>query len=1090
MRNQSLQSREPLPEGTMLYIKGGQFTIQKYIAPGGAALLYQAQEEGQNYPIVLKEYFPSRGYVRVGGAVLPEEAACLPEDDPKRTEQIDAMRALFEKWAEREIRLGQESRQHSRLTVPVNRKLQVQSVQLPDETTCTQPYCCILEMERLTERQGFWLRDLLAEANQPCGAKHPFGNGRDSRDSVPLFAKTVELFCALLANLKHIYDNEDGGCIHGDISHGNVFVEGSLSDGTILGVSLLDFGGGWDADTMQESEVFSTPGFCAPELREGKTPTQASDVYAVGRLFYALLSPAAANSLRFGQSLKFIEADERLTLTPGEAKISGLEGPMLREVNALLAGAAEPDPERRITLDEMARQMDEWHRRLMPPAWSLAQNAGALNDGEVKGRGEDVDALLNSLTKEKGNPHVLWGFAGMGKTKMALAAAGRWKKLHPLGRTYFVRFPGTLEALYTTTFAQAMTVERNGEKADIIQKVQEQLSQRLSELDLLIIDNFDNDKALSWAELTGGSDRGLEQELYRELCTLPCCVLLTTRENLKDASGGCFFEVKPLKEDVLLDILRDGAKGMQAPAEETLKEILKLVEYHTMTVSMVAAVMRINRITAEQIAQDLSAGQLPLKARRSSLELNIPSEKDGTSCDSTVLQNLTTLFNLANLTDSMQALLRRAMFIGESGISRNLFLNACGLERDSKEFRSLVNLHYLNCVDSDEDEFLVPHTLIRKVCSQQELKSAGKDDEALFLDGLWEFQQTPADRRSTADIYAAVLEKFAPRAKWDNKARLDTRQKMLWAYRAASLYFRLADFENANKWNDEMIIAELKQPAPQWTLPRLYENKALIFRDQKNPLEELETAQKSLKALKNLVKDSGTLEQNPSMAASIYETLGRAYSDCGKFLLREESPEEKEKVVELTRLTDELAFDTDKERWANRTKKEDYDERQRVCYEYAAKMREERFTFHTSDTFRTYINLAYCAGVRCKNEPELLKREAERQLRYSQRGLDISERCSTGAYSNMGIAYAAMEDYENERKAFDTLLERRRQNSKKGDSRLYELQAMFYLIQACKHQGDYKKASELYKEAQNMVKQLGVQGIFARSLEEAKDGIP
>ena len=514
MWGQQETRRVPLPDGTVLCTENGRFTIQKYITSGGFALLYQAQEEGQLYPVILKEHFPRQGYVRVGGAVLPEEAAALPENDPERKKRIETMRTLFGERANREIR------QRTRLTVPVDRKLSVRSIQLPGKDPCTPPYSCILEMECLTERQGFWLKDLLEEAAQPCSSDHPFGNRRPGcRNSVPQFAKTVDLFCALLANLKRIHSDEDGsGCIHGDISAGNLFVDGSLSDGTILAVSLLDFGSGWDEETGPESEVFSTPGFRAPELQNGGTPTPASDVYAVGRLFYALLDPIAAHNLRLERDLSFLERD--VTLTASQARPSGLEGSLLAQVNALLTAAAKEAPEERITLEEMARQMDEWRRRLTPPVWSLAQNAGALNNNEVRGRDEDVKNLLNKLENEKRNPHVLWGFAGMGKTKMALAAAGEWQKRHPLGRTYFVRFPGTLEALYTTTFAQAMSVEAGSKKEELLQLVQKQLSQYLTEFDLLLIDNFDNDN-LSWAELTGGSEDSIEQQLYRHLCALP-----------------------------------------------------------------------------------------------------------------------------------------------------------------------------------------------------------------------------------------------------------------------------------------------------------------------------------------------------------------------------------------------------------------------------------------------------------------------------------------------------------------------------------------------------------------------------------------
>ena len=445
---------------------------------------------------------------------------------------------------------------------------------------------------------------------------------------------------------------------------------------------------------------------------DGATPTPASDVYAVGRLFYALLDPTAANNLRLGRDLSFLE--RYVTLTASQARPSGLEGSLLAQVNALLTAAAKKAPEERITLEEMARQMDEWRRRLTPPVWSLAQNAGALNDGEVKGHDEDVKNLLNELENEKRNPHVLWGFAGMGKTKLALAAAHGWQQRHPLSRTYFVRFPGTLEALYTDTFAHAMPVERGG--PDLIGDVQKLLCENLSELDLLVIDNFDRDEASSWAELTGASG-SLEQQLYQQLCALPCRLLLTTRQNLEHAAGGRFFEINSLKEDVLLDILRDGSRGLPDSDDDTLRHILRLVERHTMTITMVAALMQFTHIPAGQIAEDLSKGQT---LRDNSLEMLIPSEKDGESRSGTVLQNLTTLFGLAKLTPPMRTLLHRAMFIGESGLSRELFLNACGLRPDDRDFHALVDLRYLNSTGSGKDECLVPHTLIRKLCSLRE----------------------------------------------------------------------------------------------------------------------------------------------------------------------------------------------------------------------------------------------------------------------------------------------------------------------------------------------------------------------------------
>ena len=47
MINRPLQNRVPLPDGTVLETGAGTFEIISFMHPGGAALIYQAQEEGQ-----------------------------------------------------------------------------------------------------------------------------------------------------------------------------------------------------------------------------------------------------------------------------------------------------------------------------------------------------------------------------------------------------------------------------------------------------------------------------------------------------------------------------------------------------------------------------------------------------------------------------------------------------------------------------------------------------------------------------------------------------------------------------------------------------------------------------------------------------------------------------------------------------------------------------------------------------------------------------------------------------------------------------------------------------------------------------------
>ena len=43
MWDQQETRRDPVPDGTVLCTEHGRFTIQKYITPGGFALLYKSQ---------------------------------------------------------------------------------------------------------------------------------------------------------------------------------------------------------------------------------------------------------------------------------------------------------------------------------------------------------------------------------------------------------------------------------------------------------------------------------------------------------------------------------------------------------------------------------------------------------------------------------------------------------------------------------------------------------------------------------------------------------------------------------------------------------------------------------------------------------------------------------------------------------------------------------------------------------------------------------------------------------------------------------------------------------------------------------------
>ncbi len=127
------------------------------------------------------------------------------------------------------------------------------------------------------------------------------------------------------------------GCVHGDVSSGNVI----LQDGTakLIDLSLAGPPGAITAGT-------GTTGYRSPEQVHGGQQTEATDVWGLGALLFEALNGYTSDEPPTGLSALGHRAR---SWRPG--------GPLRRQVSTVIAACMRDASTERLTLDEVTRQL-------------------------------------------------------------------------------------------------------------------------------------------------------------------------------------------------------------------------------------------------------------------------------------------------------------------------------------------------------------------------------------------------------------------------------------------------------------------------------------------------------------------------------------------------------------------------------------------------------------------------------------------------------------------------------------------------------------------------------------------------------------
>lgn len=835
------------------------------IGCGGSAIIYPARRTDTQLYYAIKECFPKEGdYDRPAGVILPR--------DPGDTRSVRLLDTLT-RGILREQRIGQNIHNAGDRAICIREVLKPDSVTTGGKTFDQVRGGSFAVLDRV-DLKSISFDELLEQIARSYGPEE-----LERTRGLPDIHTTACIMEEILMALEQVHtarDPEDPsvcGYYFGDLHGGNIYFSGTkLSDGVVGTARLMDFGSARELDgdgftrMLRSDEVFSAPGIRPPEmLRSGcfRLGTD-SDLYSAGCLMARCVLTEASLAGYGGQL-----CIEPGTFTQDEADCIGCRPEQLPLLSEILEKATAQDRSARYrTTSQMLTQIRKLKLQTAPRHNRLGLELSTLAEGAFVGRRREQRELEDALA-EGGNPIVLYGFPGMGKTELAIKFG---QEQSSWSNVYFVRFVGSFRRTITGPIADAFSdyskylpSGRPKPEDQVCREVLQLLAQ-CSRDDILIIDHADSPSGV-FAEL--------RTEEYHRLCALPMHLLLTTRSERDDV--GQWLEVGPLTDEDLYKLMT----RQLSFSRERLLPLLNAVDRHTLMVELMTRTMEESwqEITPETLLNALETGsgaRMPL----------ITTNYDRSSRRTRLHGHLKALFDLSGMGPDEVTVLCCATLLSSGGIDVLPFKNALreepvrlrsglsGFFRAQQSGRleqsALVRLTKTGWLTVN-GQLLRIHPLVRELCRSELKPDTGRC--AAFLEGLW--KQYTAGALSAAQCGQAAY-CFA--------AALPGQRDPYRLSRAGQLFSQAGMRTSAVKYARQALdTAQKLVPEDALLLAALYNNLGAAWGDLGDSEREMECHRLALELRKaNLPPDHLDL-------AVSYSNLGTCYGSRKQYQLELEN---------------------------------------------------------------------------------------------------------------------------------------------------------------------------------------------------------
>lgn len=699
-------NRQPLPNGTEIHCNDNSYyTIcSDTISRGGSALIYTARKNNSERIYIIKECFPLTerfSYIRnTNWQVIPESP-----DDKKATAYLNKqINALF-----------QENKNGQLISTNSARSIVSWEIIRADALTINGVYFAVdipfIVMEQLGNK-GCSLQNILHECSLTRSSMHLLraSGSPDIYTVVSIIAET----------LKALDEVHKAGYLYGDIQGNNLYFLNPHFDFGDIGIGcLLDFGTVQKlcedglTEEIADQEIYSTEGYTAPEMlfsNDGHLRlSPAADIFSVGCLFLYLIK--GENYVRRqGKNISRIPqknyVDHRELIRKGASELSA------SYITEILQCALSFEPNKRYKdaysmLEVILELKALCHPKVFENTSAIV--SGILDNSKISGhfdspkytllsrlpssgsyiehsRDEDIERLTKEIDEKQ--PLWIWGFAGIGKTELAIKFAETQKKYR---ECYFIHYSGSLkETICNLNFNGYFNPDKDREYLDKLNFLRNNYQDAL-----LVIDNF-NSTDKNFKEM-------IIEPAYQDVIGLPLHILFTTRFRPDYTTP----ELIHMDKEFLLKLFRNIVSDASISDSEIIRLIDK-VNGHSLFMELSAKLIEdsLGEITIQTILDCLDNGETSLSFGDQEVE----SEKDRLFQETTIKNHLKKLFDLAMLPVKSKKILWFLSIMPVSGIMIGTFKEIFSSE-DIKQAKLLIKSGWIKQINS---RFTI-HPLLKKI---------------------------------------------------------------------------------------------------------------------------------------------------------------------------------------------------------------------------------------------------------------------------------------------------------------------------------------------------------------------------------------